>query len=160
MVYSYDQINAIVDDKTQTDDERITALVNLGLEKLDLSLGIVSHIVGRKYVVMYTNNSELLGAEFNTGNTYCSITLSLQGQRVLPVKHFAVSEHFRHPAYAEFKLESYIGTPINVNGRRYGTLNFTNPEPRNVAFDAEEQQLMIELSEAIGDILSKVSASV
>lgn len=155
MTITEEKIIVIVTDETRPTDERISELLKMGTEVLGLSMGIVSNIIGRKYTVMHTTNPDLAGQEFNTGNTYCSITLSLQNERVLPVDHFAVSEHFRHPAYAAFKLETYIGTPLNVNGKRYGTLNFTNAEERGRAFNREEQDLVLRLAEAIGKILEQ-----
>lgn len=155
MVYTTEQIMAIASDGEISKDERITQLLMLGIEELDLALGIVSNIQGNRYKVMYTNNPDLQGQEFRTGNTYCSITLTLKQERVLPVKHFAVSEHFRHPAYAEFKLEAYIGTPIHVDGKPYGTLNFTKPNPRDESFTKDDEQLVTMLADAIGNVLEE-----
>jgi two-component system, sensor histidine kinase and response regulator len=39
-------------------------------------------------------------------------------------------------------LESYIGVPLIVEGHRYGTLNFSGPEPSNKVFTARELELI------------------
>lgn len=66
------------------------------------------------------------GDRFDLHATYCSITCSAKGPVALEhVGHdikFAV-----HPAYKAFGLESYIGIPIHLKDRLYGTLNFSSP---------------------------------
>ena len=41
----------------------------------------------------------------------------------------ASSEIRNHPCYANFNLEAYIGAPVIVDGERYGTFNFSSPDP-------------------------------
>lgn len=155
-----DKINEIVADTERTTDECILALIDLGCTALDLELGIVSRIENTRYTVEHSNNRELLGQEFRLGNTYCAITLSLKQERVLAVKHFAVSEFFRHPAYSAFKLESYIGAPVYVDGQRYGTINFTKAEPRTQAFSDADHQLVKQLSDAVGNVLADAQKTI
>jgi len=156
-MHTLNQIKEIANDKSKSTDDRIGTLIQIGLDDLELGLGIVSNIVGDKYTVKNTNNPELHGMEFRTSVIYCAITLSLQEKKVLPVNHFAVSDFVRRPAYREFKLETYIGTPIRVNGNLYGTLNFTNPEPRDHHFSEDEKALVINLAEVIGNILGETA---
>ncbi|MEM9955200.1 MAG: GAF domain-containing protein [Chloroflexota bacterium] len=131
-------------------DERAEQLIKIGLTKLNLELGIISHIVGDKYTVIYSNNSDLVGKEFKLGVTYCQITMSMASSAIVAIEHFAVSEHFRHPAYEEFKLETYIGSPILLDRRRLGTINFTMSKKRLVSFTSEEKELVKKLSKAAG----------
>lgn len=152
-------IEAIRDDAQKSPAARIRALIGFGLQVLDLEIGIVSRISDGKYTVMYTNQSDLDGQIFDLGNTYCSVTLGLTSEPVLAIKHFAISEYFRHPAYSAFKLETYIGTPIYANGQRYGTLNFTRQSPRLSGFDASDRQLVQMLGTAIGTLLAETDTA-
>lgn len=153
MTYSRAEIMDIAKDTSQSFDETLSQLINIGLEELELQLGIISEISGDSYTVIHTNNPDLLGQEFALGVTYCSITLSLVAKRVFAVKKFSVSEYFRHPAYEAFQLESYIGAPIMVKKRQFGTINFTQPIERTQDFTSEEKQLVKNLSEGIGYVL-------
>jgi diguanylate cyclase (GGDEF)-like protein len=40
--------------------------------------------------------------------------------------HAGESEIRTHPCYRDFGLEAYIGSPIQVNGKLYGTVNFSS----------------------------------
>lgn len=155
MHYTTETIQAHASNTNYPATARINNLIKVGLAELDLELGIVSHIFHRKYVVKYSNNTDLVGEVFRLGETYCSITMRLDSARVMAIRHFAVSQYFRHPAYEHFKLETYIATPIYVHGKQYGTLNFTKPYLRNKPFGDADKQLMICLSDAIGQILAE-----
>ena len=153
MTYTHTQIMTIAKDETQAAEDNLSKLLDIGLQELNLTLGIVSQIIGDSYTVVHTNNPELLGQQFPLGTTYCSITMSLVAKRIFAVKHFSVSDHFRHPAYKAFQLETYIGSPIMVNKRQFGTLNFTKPTPRTEDFTKEDKELVKSLSQAISYIL-------
>ncbi len=57
-----------------------------------------------------------------------------------------------HPCYERFGLESYIGTPLHLNGEVWGTLNFSSPRPRPQPFG----QVEIELVRLIADAVERV----
>lgn len=39
-----------------------------------------------------------------------------------------------HPSYQDLGLEAHLGEPLMVGGERYGTLNFSSPDPREIPF--------------------------
>lgn len=155
MPYTHQEIMTIANNALLTPDENISKLIDIGIKELELQLGIVSHVKGDDYTVIHTNNSELLGQKFSLGVTYCSITLSLVAKRIFAVKHFSVSDYFRHPAHKAFQLETYIGAPIMINGKSFGTLNFTQPIVRIDDFTTEEKELVKSLSEGIASNLQR-----
>lgn len=155
MTHTTETLMAIAQDKTIDSSQRLMRLINIGLEELDLELGIISEINGKRYTVQHSNNDELIAEEFKLGHTYCSITMGLKNEKVMAINHFAISEYFRHPAYKAFNLEAYIGTPIYVHGKKYGTLNFTKPEPRKTTFGDAERKLVLQLGEAIATVLEE-----
>jgi len=123
--------------------KRITYALKRTLELLKLDIGILSSIEGKTYTVVEFIAPEGAlhrGQTFDLGNTYCSITL--QANHVISINHMKESEHNRHPCYTAFQLETYIGTPVFVQGRRYGTLNFSSPTPHNTPFGEEDRQLL------------------
>ena len=54
-----------------------------------------------------------------------------------------------------FKLESYIGAPIIVDGKRYGTLNYSSPEVHEQPFSTNELSLIQLLAQWIGNEMSR-----
>ncbi len=122
-------------------------LLKLGCERFNLEIGILSRVVDQDYEIVHTVAPAHLGlvdgARFALGETYCSITLNASG----PTGFEAMgrSKFHTHPAYQAFGLESYLGTPIVVDGELFGTLNFSSPERREREFteiDIDSIQLM------------------
>lgn len=119
-------------------DDHLEHLLQVGLKLLNLDVAIISKIAGNTYTVDHFSGGELhRGQQFNLGHTYCSITT--KQKQLVSINHMGISEHFRHPCYEVFKLESYIGVPTLLNGRPYGTLNFSSVAPREKPFTEEEQ---------------------
>jgi len=116
---------------------QIKQLLQLGCDRFDVEIGILSNIVGNRYQVVHQVSPESIplqdGAEFDLPITYCSITV--KADKAVGFSHVARSEIYNHPAYENFALEAYIGIPIKVDGQTYGTLNFSSPYPRKRKFN-------------------------
>lgn len=148
-----EQIDAILS-RDEPADARIDALLLLGLDELQLDIGIASHIKDDTYTVVNHGPAESglqRGQTFPLGQTYCSITL-LAGYTVA-IPHMYFSAHNRHPAYAAFQLESYIGVMTKVQGERYGTVNFSSPTPRQEVFSKTERAIVERIGRAVETLL-------
>lgn len=127
---------------------QIQELLKLGLDRFNLDIAILSNIEGNDYTVMHCVTPEDVklnpGDKFDLGITYCSITCI--AREPVAIEHMGENDHFSsHPAYAAFQLESYIGVPICIDGRLYGTLNFSSAIPYSREFrdvDIDALQLM------------------
>lgn len=120
-------------------DQKIDSLLKLGKEVFNLPLAILSHVVDDRYIIKNiagSSDAPPPGTEFALGETYCSITLNANGPTGF--HHTSKSAYKEHPCYSNFGLESYLGTPINVNGEIYGTLNFSGPDAREKPFSSTE----------------------
>ena len=101
-------------------------LLQLGLNYFQLELGIISEIVDENYIVCHgisPDNSLLVGTSFAVAETYCLHTLATN--QALSFHHASKSHIAQHPCYLNFGLESYIGAPLVVEGKRFGTINFS-----------------------------------
>ncbi|SDF24905.1 GAF domain-containing sensor histidine kinase [Limimaricola pyoseonensis] len=134
----------IAADPDKTFETKANELLEIGCAALGLSLGIISRVEGRRYEVLHSHSRGDAppepGTAFNLSDTYCCHTLVAED--VTGFHHVGQSQIASHPCYANFGLESYIGTPLVVNGEVFGTLNFSAAEPRHVAFGAEECELV------------------
>ncbi len=125
-------LHSITADASLDFEERITRLLKLGLETWGLKLAIVSQITGDTYQVRHSQAVDIdappVGTRLKTGETYCAHVLEAAAPQAF---HAAgQSPIAQHPCYQQFKLESYIGTPLFVAGDRFGTLNFSAAEAR------------------------------
>lgn len=127
---------------------QIEQLLEMGLERFNLDIAILSKIENERYIVQYCVTPDEVelspGNEFELQNTYCHITC--QSDAPTAFEHVAKhEEHACHPAYKAFGLESYIGVPIKIAGKLYGTLNFSSAMPYQRKFkevDIDALQLM------------------
>ncbi|SFL87335.1 GAF domain-containing protein [Marinobacter zhejiangensis] len=131
--------------------------LRLGCEYLKLPYGIISHIQGEDYrVVVQVSPPGTLEDEqtFDLRDTYCALTL--EAEQVLAIDHMAESAYASHPCYRKFGLESYIGIPLNVGGRRYGTLNFSSPDTRRPSgFSDFDHEFLLLLASWVSSLLER-----
>ncbi|MCJ8318626.1 MAG: sensor domain-containing diguanylate cyclase [Colwellia sp.] len=128
-------------------DNQVQQLLELGCERFKLDIGILAKITGKECHLEYLNcangNRLKAGDCFDLSITYSEITLKAKGP--VAFEHVKQSAINKHPAYLEFQLESYIGIPIKVNNKIFGTLNFSSLEPYDKKFshvDIDALQLM------------------
>ncbi len=139
--------------------EQLRAALAIGCRLLDLEYGIVSHVVGDHYeIVAQSSPPDTLrdGQVFSFGQTYCAITLSRPG--VLAIRRMGESPYLGHPCYQAFKLETYIGAPIQVEGVRYGTVNFSSPRVYGREFEAGDLEFMTLLANWVGSTIERHEA--
>ena len=122
----------ITNDYKKGFDVQIAQLLEMGLQRFDLDIGILSKVDGDLYTVQYCVTPEgvplTIGDTFDYQSTYCEITCRASGP--ISLEHCGTHDIYAtHPAYQAFGLESYIGIPIYVDNEIYGTLNFSSPTP-------------------------------
>ena len=108
-------------------ESKINKLLIFGLEVFDLELGIVSKVDENSYIVLHAitpDNSLLPGTVFDLQGTYCVHTLGAGS--ALAFHKASQSAIANHPCYINFQLESYIGAPIKIGDKIFGTVNFSS----------------------------------
>lgn len=152
------RIYRITADQGMTGSQKVQELLELGCRYFGLSLGIVSRIEGERYEVVYAaapNGEVAPGMTFEVSDTYCLHTLVADAPQAF--HHAAESEIASHPCYRQFGLESYIGVPLMVDGERFGTLNFSDANPR-APFSETDQEFVLLFSQWIGNKLAQQRA--
>jgi len=120
----------------------------LGCQYLQLSTGAISRIQGRDMLIQASHTEDNWlpdGQSFPKEQTYSDLLDQVQGP--VHIQHMGNSLFRTHPAYQKFKQETYIGIPLHIEGKRYGTLAFSGSEPRTVPFSSVE----IEFVNVLGD---------
>ena len=136
--------------------EQLERALRVGAGLYGLELGIISQVTGEIYrIVAHVSPSGMLhdGQEFALGETYCKMTLD--SGSVVTIAHMAASPFANHPCYDAFKLESYIGAPILVDGAVYGTVNFSSATAYHRAFDDTDREFISLLARWIGSALER-----
>jgi diguanylate cyclase (GGDEF)-like protein len=137
-------------------EDHLRQALQAGCEHFGLPYGIVSHVEEDHYTVLSQvspPNTLSDGQGFALGQTYCALTL--QGAHVVAIQRMGTSEHRGHPCYASFGLETYIGAPLVVAGRVYGTVNFSSPQPYDRVFDDMDRDFITLMSRWIGSVIER-----
>ncbi|GAB4517616.1 MAG: hypothetical protein OHK0046_24350 [Anaerolineae bacterium] len=122
-----------------------------GCDLLRLPVGIISHIEDEQYTVLAVEGTPITnrGARYGLDDTFC--TAVVESQSTITYAHVGLQQELRcHPIYTNLHVESYIGTPIWVEGRIYGTLNFSSLRPRVNNFDSLEVEFIELMAQAVG----------
>lgn len=149
-------LHLITSDSRLSLDEKLQNILRLGSDQYGLPLGIISEIKGHEYFVRYCHSptGELTtDMVFQLGESYCVHTL--RNNRPTAFHHASESDIKEHPCYLTFQLESYIGVQIIVDGKPWGTLNFSGPDKRRLPFQEDEYELIQLLGTWVGNELTR-----
>ncbi len=140
-------------------DDLFNDYLKAGCEMLNMNTGIVSQVQDSIYKILAIHSPLSLDVGYETPcqNTYC--TEVVETQSTVAFSWAGTMEPMKtHPIYCNLKLESYIGTPILVNGNLYGTLNFSDTSPRNSEFTEREEDIVELMAKYIGNYISSIKA--
>jgi PAS domain S-box-containing protein len=116
-------------------DEQLKRALILAAKYLGVTTAGISNIHKKNYSLrIYVDIRGKTHAPYIAlENTYCSLVVS--GNDIVAVDNIPQSIHANHPAFKHIGHESYIGTPIMVNGVLQGTLFFSAPKSREREYD-------------------------
>ncbi|HEY9706286.1 MAG TPA: PAS domain S-box protein, partial [Allocoleopsis sp.] len=135
--------------------ERMNKILKIGCRWLGLEMSAVGEIKDNKYYPIFTyakhNVTPILkkGDIFDLSVTYCGRTFAHQ-KITYVIAAGKSAEWCLHPLYQALKIESYIGVPIFVNGKVYGTLCFFGLKERLKEFTNYEKELVKLIAQGIG----------
>jgi len=152
-------LQSIVDDGQSSRSDKLDRLLIYEIDVFGLPIGIVSRIERGTYTVLNAKSPGdqiAPGTQFDLGITYCVDTIANEGP--VAFTHVFDTDRRSHPAYKEFKLESYIGAPVLVRGKLFGTINFSSPDVRPGLFEQPEIDMIRALANAPGQVLESALA--
>lgn len=137
-------------------DDLFNDCLTTGCQMFNLSTGIISQVEGECYVIRATKSPLTfleVGLEFVLKDTYCAAVV--REKKTITYTQVSKLESMRsHPVYQNLQLESYIGTPIFVNGEVYGTLNFSSTQPKAENFQLKEVEAIELMAQSIGKFIA------
>ncbi|MHA7878994.1 MAG: ATP-binding protein [Saccharospirillum sp.] len=125
-------------------DERMRRALRIGLEYLDMDMGVISQIENDVYSIRWLQSvgeapiqeQQTLALE----DTYCQLLFENDGE--LAIEQMGRSRYADHRVYRTYGLESYLGTLLTLGDQVVGTLNFSATEARKQPFDDGEHLFM------------------
>jgi len=114
-------------------DEQIDETLRLGCQLLGCEVGKVGRQDPEHNVSEFLNTVVMSDLPVKRGvvlpldKTYCAVTFA--SPDTIAISHVSESEYRDLPAAKFLGMQSYIGCSINVHGKKYGTINFSNRTP-------------------------------
>ena len=145
---------SIISRKDLSFGQQIDGILQEGCELFDEDIGIVSEIKGPAYIVrhVYTADDSIKqGQVFESEDAFCDIPLQKHG--AVAIADLLNSEWKDHPSVRS-GLRSYVGVPLIVDDRPFGTLNFASYGPKPVPF----HDIDVEFVETLGTWISMILA--
>jgi len=120
----------------------------LGCQYLQVTTGVISHIQENESVIqVYFSTSGNIREGERYRKEYTFSDFVNKEHDVIYATNLSQSSFSQHPSYHQFKQETYIGIPLFVEGKRYGTLGFSDAQVRQNEFTEVE----IEFVNVLGD---------
>ena len=139
----------------QNFEELLDDYLAAGCLMFGLTMGIMAEVEGENFIVRAAKTDLgyfVRGLELKLSDTFCAAVIKLK--KTVAYAHIGAKAQMReHPAYQICKSESYIGTPIFINNRTYGTLSFSSPEIKKKDFEYQEIEIIELMAQSIGKIL-------
>ncbi|MBW4483754.1 MAG: response regulator [Tildeniella torsiva UHER 1998/13D] len=130
--------------------------LDTGCQVLGFAGGLVGKIEGGDYVAIAMEATlPRLEPDLRCplDDTFCG--MAIQQQRTVGFTHIGAHPELRqHPLYQTLRLESYLGTPIWVEGEVYGNLCFFDTTPRPQGFNQHETEIIELMAQSIGKVVS------
>ena len=136
--------------------DSIRALLAMGCQRFGTATGILARVEEQRYEIVEIVADEggiAVGDVFALGDTYCRDTL--RARQPLGFAHASASARRQHPCYFKFKLEAYLGAPVRVGDRVFGTLNFSDTRPRPAPFSAVDHELVQLMAQWAGAVVEQ-----
>lgn len=134
------ELTSLASDTDQAFEDKLSAILELGTQRLDVPFGFLNRLEGTtQHVVQAVGDHP----DLQTGNTapksesYCRKTV--EGDGILGVQDATAEGWADDPAYERFGLGCYLGGKVFVNGDLYGTLCFAGDEGRDRSFGDTER---------------------
>jgi len=124
---------------------------------LNLENGIISEVKGSKYIVYEIFSKQKLvpkGQVIPLEQTFCEVTLKQANILAFDTKERAPARE--HPFFNNIELSTYIGVPIRVEGKVFGTLNFSSSQPLGRKFMQGDKDFVLLLAEWVGAAISRL----
>ncbi len=137
-------------------DDLFNDCLATGCSIFGMSTGIISQIAGQSYKIQAVRSPfEFLeiGLDFSVKDTYCAAVIK-EKSTITYARVRDIESMQTHPVYQNLQLESYIGTPIFVDGKVYGTLNFSSIQPRANNFESQELEAIELMAQSIGKFIA------
>lgn len=136
--------------------EKVSSLLAMGCERLGLKNGILARVKKNSYEILQIHSEDRSfksGEVLNVTDAYIKkLSTMVEPTGFINSKD---SEIINNELYNKLKFESYLSTPVTVNGKMYGTLDFSDVSPRINDFSDMDRTIVKLIAQWIGNELER-----
>ena len=137
--------------------ERVDYALRQSRVYLGMDAAILSQIEGQAYSLRHVvapGTDLAAGQTVPLGHTWCQLLFEEERTEYF-ISRTSESGYLGHPCYREFPLGQYAGVVIEVEGKTFGTLNFSAANERAEDFGDSERLFVQLLGQWIGEELER-----
>ncbi len=138
---------------------QLLKFLKLGCERFQIPLGVVTQFTGEnlKIVQVYPENAFIRRGQLVP---FCNSVCQIPFKTIKPfcIHNAQTSDWKDHPGFVTLNLACYIGAPILVNNKTYGTICFMGDQPRQDCFSNAEEDFIQLMSRWIGTEIERLHA--
>lgn len=138
-------------DRSLSLTEKIARALSLGWDRLDVDYGVLSYTGDGEYEIVgstFTEGAYVAESVHDLSTTWCRHVVDRD--EVLAISNAPDSTYSDDIALESTGLQCYIGAPVHVDGRLFGTLCFSGEEPREEVFDDNAKRFVRLLAKWVG----------
>ncbi|MGI0489824.1 PAS domain S-box protein [Pantanalinema rosaneae CENA516] len=137
-------------------EELFSDYIRTGCEVLNFAAGAVGRIQDQTYTFLAVQSefaTLVPDLAVDLQDTFCRY--ASESQATVAFEHVGeIAAMQCHPLYQALQLESYLGTPIFVDGRLFGTLCFFSTAARSQGFANHEKEIIELMAQSIGRFIN------
>ncbi|GEM_PF-1757078 len=140
-------------------EAQLVETLRTGADMLSMEVAGIGRVAGKNCTVLYCYDETgrvTQGLECDLSKTFCKITLA--NDDVVALDHVGMSEYRNEEFYKGFGFESYIGVPLRIDGKVFGTLNFASTHPRKEPFTTADKDFIRLMGRWIGTMIERKKA--
>jgi PAS domain S-box-containing protein len=136
--------------------EKIQKLLVMGCRYFDLETGIFARVLGDQYIIeeVYATQRKIQsGTVYKLEETFSNEML--KSAEPLAFEKASGTKWEKHPFYKSTGSEAYLGTPVVVEGKVYGTLTYSSTKPHPQLFTPAEKEFLRLTAQWIGSEIER-----
>ena len=137
------EFNKIISEESNDLMNKIEMIISFICKELNLDLGIVSEVEENSYKILCKSSKLhdfIVSDKITTENTFCQFTINKED--FFWILDAEKEEYQNLFTYRQYGLKSYIGYPITINSKVFGSLCFLGKSVKNTEFTNYEKNLI------------------
>ena len=139
-------------------EQQIRASLELVSDLLGSDYGLVSRIINSDYHVEHLVGPEAdeKGETHHLEDTYCHAVMDQRD--LVAIDKATGTEWEQHTSFLKYHFESYVGSPIWIDGDIHGTISFFSRQPRTLPFAPQELEFVRLVSRWMATMIARSQA--